>query len=65
MYAFCLSCPSTTLVALQHDGFVSREWLAANGLLRYHSFCLVATKTKEVIQYYNLGPVYMKVGDPW
>ena len=46
MYAFCLSCPSTSLVALQHDGFVSREWLAANGLLRYRSFCLVATKKK-------------------
>ena len=28
----CLSCPSATF-AHQHGGFVSREWLAAKGLL--------------------------------
>ena len=28
-----LSCVSATLIALQHGGFVSREWLAAKGLL--------------------------------
>ena len=28
----CLSCPSATF-ALQHGGFVPREWLAAKGLL--------------------------------
>ena len=28
----CLSCPSATF-AHQHGGFVSREWLAARGLL--------------------------------
>ena len=28
----CLSCPSVTF-ALQHGGFVPREWLAAKGLL--------------------------------
>ena len=27
----CLSCPSATF-ALQHGGFVPREWLAAKGL---------------------------------
>ena len=32
MYVFCLSCPSATF-ALQHGGFVPREWLAAKGLL--------------------------------
>ena len=31
MYVFCLSCPSATF-ALQHGGFVPREWLAAKGL---------------------------------
>ena len=29
-----LSCPNATY-ALQHGGFVPREWLAAKGLLRY------------------------------
>jgi len=32
MYVFCLSCPSANF-ALQRDGFVPREWLAAKGLL--------------------------------
>ena len=32
MYVFCLSCPSATL-ALQHGGFVPREWKAGKGLL--------------------------------
>ena len=32
VYVFCLSCPSATF-ALQHSGFVPREWLAAKGLL--------------------------------
>ena len=32
MYAFCLSYPSATF-ALQHGGFVPREWLPAKGLL--------------------------------
>ena len=31
MYVFCLSCPSATF-ALQHGGFVPREWPAAKGL---------------------------------
>ena len=30
----CLFCPSATF-ALQHGGFVPREWLAAKGLLHY------------------------------
>ena len=30
----CLSCPSATF-ALQHGGFVPREWLAAKGLLPF------------------------------
>ena len=34
MYAFCLSCPSTTF-GHQYGGFVSREWLAAKGLLSH------------------------------
>ena len=33
MYAFCLPCPSATF-ALQHAGFVPREWLATKGLLQ-------------------------------
>ena len=33
MYAICLSCPSATF-ALQHAGFVPREWLAAKDLFR-------------------------------
>ena len=32
MFAFCLSCRSATF-ALQHGGFVPREWLAATSLL--------------------------------
>ena len=32
MYVFCLSCPSATF-ALQHGGFVPREWLAKGLLL--------------------------------
>ena len=32
MDVFCLSCPSVTF-AHQHGSFVSREWLAAKGLL--------------------------------
>ena len=32
MYVFCLSCPSATF-ALQHSGFVPREWQAAKGQL--------------------------------
>ena len=32
MYAFCLSFPSATF-ALQYGDFLSREWLAAKGLL--------------------------------
>ena len=31
-FPFYLSCPSATF-ALQHGGFVPREWLAAKGLL--------------------------------
>ena len=34
MYAFCLSCPSASL-ALQHGGFVLREWQAAKSLVRF------------------------------
>ena len=34
MYAFCLSCPSASL-ALQHGGFVQREWQAAKSLVRF------------------------------
>ena len=51
MYAFCLFCPSSTF-ALQHGGFVPREWLAAKGLLIHKEKGLVwpmgahATKTK-------------------
>jgi len=30
IYAFCLPCPNATF-ALQHAGFVPREWLAAKG----------------------------------
>ena len=29
----CLSCPSATF-AIQHGGFVPREWLAAKGLFK-------------------------------
>ena len=32
MYVFCLTCPCVTF-AHQHGSFVSREWLAAKGLL--------------------------------
>ena len=32
MYSFCLSCRSVTF-ALQHGGFVPREWQAAEGPL--------------------------------
>ena len=38
LYVFCLSCPSATF-ALQHGGFVPREWLAAKDLLARSSFC--------------------------
>ena len=37
MYVFCLSCPSATF-ALQHGGFVLREWLAEKGLLVLQKF---------------------------
>ena len=47
MCAFCLSCPNTTLAALQHDGFVPREWLAANSPMRYcDKFLLGGDKNK-------------------
>ena len=35
MYAFCLSCPSATFAHQHGGGFVSREWPAAKGLLRF------------------------------
>ena len=37
MYVFCSSFPSATF-ALQHDGFVPREWLAAKSLLQRLAF---------------------------
>ena len=37
MYVFCLSFPRATF-ALQHDGFVPRDWLAAKGLLQRLAF---------------------------
>ena len=41
-----LSCPSETF-ALQHGGFVSREWLAAKGLLL--AICLISHPFPEIM----------------
>ena len=48
MYAFCLSCPSATF-ALQPNGFVAREWLAAKGLLSLLRFMEFQIKLSWVI----------------
>ena len=48
MYVFCLSCPSATF-ALQHGGFVPREWLSAKGLLLI--FCRAPSSLR-----YTLAP---------